>query len=172
MKIKPNKPKLDVFVKKAVEYGAIHAKIISANSLITAPWVRLKCQFGCGGFNSNLCCPPFTPTPDEMQKIIHGYEHAILIHCREMKKPTEIVVKLEKDVFLSGYYKALGLGAGPCTLCNECNKQKCARPEETRPSMEACGIDVYATVTGCNFPIQVLIDSEAEGNYFGLVLVE
>ncbi|HQL83575.1 MAG TPA: DUF2284 domain-containing protein, partial [Spirochaetota bacterium] len=52
------------FITRAVELGAGEAKIIPSESIVTAPWVRLKCQFGCGGYNSSCCCPPHTPTPE------------------------------------------------------------------------------------------------------------
>ena len=77
----------------------------------------MKCQFGCDGYGSNLCCPPNTPTPEEMRKVIDCYKKAILIHKTDLGSITKIVVKLEREIFLSGYYKALGLGAGLCCLC-------------------------------------------------------
>lgn len=82
-----------------------------------------------------------------------------------------MAVKLEREIFLAGYYKALGYGAGPCMLCKECNVQQCVHPEDTRPSMEACGIDVYATVRANGLPIEVVKDETCEENYYGLVLI-
>jgi hypothetical protein len=38
--------------------------------------------------------------------------------------------------------------------------------------MEACGIDVYATVRANGFPIEVVEDGACEQNYYGLVLIE
>lgn len=45
-------------------------------------------------------------------------------------------------------------------------------PEKARPSMEACGIDVYETARVNGYPINVLKDKSCTGNYFGLVLLE
>src|SRR5512137_517339 len=96
---------LEPFVQRAVEQGALSAKVIESGSIVTAPWVRLKCQFGCGRYGKSHCCPPKTPTPSEMQSVIDCYTRGLLIHCRGKANPTKIVVKLEKEIFLSGFYK-------------------------------------------------------------------
>ena len=160
------------FVKKACALGAIEAKVIRADSVVTAPWVRLKCQFGCGGWGSSLCCPPHTPTPEETAKVVACYKRALLIHCKADKRPTKIAAAMEREIFLSGFYKALGFGAGPCRLCKECNFEGCIRADDARPSMEACGIDVFATARANGFPIEVVGDESCEDNYYGLVLIE
>ncbi len=151
------------FVRRACDLGAIEAKVIRADSVVTAPWVRLKCQFGCGGWGSNLCCPPHTPTPEETAKVIACYTQALLIHCRGNKRPTKIVAALEREIFLSGFYKALGFGAGPCRLCKDCNLAGCMRPDDARPAMEACGIDVFATARANGFPIEVVTGRVVRG---------
>ncbi|MFI5341384.1 MAG: DUF2284 domain-containing protein [Candidatus Methylomirabilales bacterium] len=159
------------FVHRACELGAVNAKVIRADTIITAPWVRLKCQFGCGGFNSSLCCPPHSPKPEETREVIACYARALLIHCKGDVRPTKIVAELEREVFLAGFYKALGLGAGPCRSCRKCNFKECVHPEDARPSMEACGIDVFATVRGNGFPIEVVRDYSCDENRYGVVLI-
>lgn len=59
--------KLDQYVAKALESGMDHAIVIQTSQVYTAPWVRMKCQFGCAHFGRSHCCPPRTPTPDEMR---------------------------------------------------------------------------------------------------------
>ncbi len=160
------------FIDKAKEFGALEAKLIKAETIKTGAWVRMKCHFGCDGYNKSFCCPPHTPTPRETQEVIDCYETALLVHCKRDTRPTKVVVKLESEIFLAGYYKALAYGAGPCMLCKECNIQQCEHPERTRPSMESCGIDVYATARANGFPIEVVKDKTCEQNYYGLVLIE
>lgn len=157
---------------RAKELGAIGAKPIKPATVATAAWVRMKCQFGCGGYNSSLCCPPLTPNPDETRRVLDGYRSAILVRCQPGSDPTDIVAKLEREAFLAGYYKALGFGAGPCFLCKSCNLKKCSKPRLARPSMEACGIDVYATARANGFPVEVARDEKCDQNYYGLLLVE
>ncbi len=38
--------------------------------------------------------------------------------------------------------------------------------------MEACGIDVFATVRANGFPIAVVSNDSCTANYYGLVLIE
>lgn len=169
---KMNEVDLETFVGRACELGACKAKIVLTTSIVTAPWVRMKCQFGCDGYNSSRCCPPHTPTPGEMQEVIDCYSRALLIHCKGNVSPTRIVTALEREIFLAGFYKALALGAGPCRVCEKCNLKKCIEPEKVRPSMEACGIDVYATARANGYPIQVLKNHSCEENCYGLVLID
>ena len=160
---------------RAVKLGASESKVIEAKTIKTAAWVRYKCQFGCSGFAESLTCPPNSPTPDETQKILNSFKKAILIHCKSGSHVdiSQVVIKMEREAFLAGYYKALAMGAGPCRLCRECNlKGECRNREEARPSMEACGIDVYSTARNNGFSIETLDSSRCKANYFGIVLIE
>jgi predicted metal-binding protein len=169
---------LEDYCKKALEMGVDGAKRIDPQSVVTAEWVRMKCQFGCPGFGMSLCCPPRTPTPEVTRKVIDSYQKAILLHRRlekaeRSKVLNEMMVRLEIEIFLDGYYKAWSMGSGPCRLCKECDVTgSCKHGYEARPSMEACGIDVFKTARGNGFPIEVVRTHEEERNVFGLILVE
>jgi len=164
-------PKQD-FVRVALDKGALGAKLIAPATVETAHWVRWKCQFGCGGFGSSLVCPPHSPTPDETRKMLDEYKRAVLFESPS-GKTKKIAAALEREFFLAGHYKALGLGSGPCLLCDECAfDEGCRHPDDARPSMEACGIDVYATVRANGMPIHVLCSEDEQGDYYGLVLVD
>ena len=171
--MKNKKKPLGYFCKLAVKYGAKEAKIISTRNDFTAPWVRMKCQYGCGGYGQTLTCPPYSPKPEDTRKLLDCYKKAILVHCDDRWNDVKgLVVKLEREVFLNGYYKAFGIGAGPCGSCRACNLKKCKHPDQSRPAMEACGIDVFKTARKNDYKIEVLTDTGCRGNYFGLVLVE
>lgn len=163
------------WVEAARRLGAAEAKVISPASVVTATWVRLKCQFGCGGYGRRLTCPPYSPSPDTTRRMLDEYSAALLIHCpgggrwRSVKR---IVADLERELFLAGHYRAFAFGSGPCDLCDECNLRFCTHPHEARPAMEAAGIDVYATARNHGFPIAVVRDRSCEQNYYGLVLIE
>jgi len=164
---------LKPFVQRARELGATDAKVIRADSVVTAAWVRLKCQYGCDGWGSSRCCPPHTPTPEETAKVIACYTRALLVHCCGRKaRPTRIVAPLEREIFLAGFHKALAFGCGPCRFCAECTFAACRRPDDARPAMEACGIDVFGTARANGFPIAVVRGGADEQNYYGLVLVD
>lgn len=49
------RPALGELARRAVALGAKRARVVAARSVATAPWVRLKCQYGCGGYGSSLC---------------------------------------------------------------------------------------------------------------------
>jgi predicted metal-binding protein len=158
--------------QRITDLGAREAKIIDPKTVETAPWVRWKCQYGCGGYNSSLMCPPHTPTPEETRMVLDSYKRAILFEAGRLE-PKKIAVQMEREAFLSGYYKAFGLGAGPCRFCNSCAfAQGCRHPDEARPAMEACGIDVFATVRKHGFTIEVVKNRKDPRHYFGLVLIE
>ena len=160
------------FVTTALKLGALEAKVISPSGVETAPWVRWKCQFGCGGYMSSLMCPPYTPEPDQTRKLLDGYTRAILFEAPAGQSKA-IATALERELFLAGHYKALGLGAGPCNLCDTCAfEDGCRHPDQARPSMEACGIDVFATARKHGFTIEVVRGDKDPQHYFGLVLVE
>jgi len=163
------------FVEAAKRLGAAEAKLISPASVVTAPWVRLKCQFGCGGYGRRLTCPPRSPTPEQTRAVLDCYTSAVLVHCPgqgNWRSIKQIVADLEREAFLAGHYKAFAFGSGPCDLCDECNLQFCEHPGQARPAMEASGIDVFATARGNGFPIAVVRDHSCPQNYYGLVLVE
>ncbi|HUT29209.1 MAG TPA: DUF2284 domain-containing protein [Sedimentisphaerales bacterium] len=154
--------------------GVKNARIISPSNVETAAWVRLKCRYGCEGYGQCLVCPPFTPTPEQMRKVLDCYKRAILIHFDPEVDVKKTVAELERDIFLRGAWKALGLGAGPCYFCRKCSveKKECRHPELARPSMEACGIDVFSTVIKAGFPIEVVRTQRQCPNYYGLILVD
>jgi predicted metal-binding protein len=161
------------FVDLALAWGAAETKVIRASTIRCAAWVRLKCQFGCGGYNKRLTCPPFTPTPEETARAIACYRRAILLHSDDNHVINKIVPRLEREIFLKGYFKALGLGSGPCRICDRCDTaSRCKHPYTARPSMEACGIDVFTTVRDNGFGIHVVRKHREAGDYYGVILVD
>jgi predicted metal-binding protein len=166
------KSEIESFCKRALELGAFDAKVISTKSVVTAPWVRMRCQYGCPGYGRRLSCPPYSPTPEQTRGILDSYKTGIL-----MKGPlwgvNPIMIALEREIFLSGYYKAWSMGEGPCHKCEACAlKAGCRFPQQLRPSMEASGIDVFQTVRNNGYTIDVVKDYDCPAQYFGVVLVE
>ena len=164
---------LKQFVKRAVELGATDAKVVPTSKVFTGEWVRQKCRYGCGAYGSSRNCPPHSPTPEQTRRVLDEYETAILIHSDGTGNIRQIVPTLEREVFLAGHYMAFGYACGPCHLCDECDFEgACRHPHESRPAMEACGIDVFTTARAAGLPIEVVTCRDDEQNYYGLVLVE
>jgi predicted metal-binding protein len=164
-------PELEKWASRAVKMGAKGARVISADSVVTAEWVRMKCRYGCGGYGRCLTCPPHSPTPQETARMLGEYHWAVLLEVGG--RPRELSAKLEREVFLGGYYKAFAFACGPCRMCDACDFENgCRKAELARPSMEACGIDVYETVRRNGFPIDVLTATSQKGHFFQMVLIE
>lgn len=145
---------------------------IAADSVVTAAWTLYKCKYGCKMYGKNHCCPPAAPTYKETQEILDSYSKGLLFRTHEISLVTPLAVELAKELFLDGYYKAIGFGAGSCQKCEKCNPAQCNFPGQTVPSMEACGIDVFATVRSNGLEIQTLREKGEEQNHFGLILYE
>lgn len=176
---------LDAYCQKAITVGgATHALVTEARSIITAPWVRWKCQFGCENYSKYYCCPPHSPTPEQTRQTLDSYNRAILFHLqwtkgvqsgRVIKNYFETVYALERELFLDGYYRAFCLLAGPCIHCKECaivQSKPCLFPAKARPSMEGSGIDVYQTAHNHGLPLHTLRTVEETRNIYCLLLVD
>lgn len=165
----------------AVRLGAEEARPIPASSVVVKEWVRWKCRFGCGEYGRRLTCPPYSPTPEETKRILRDFGTCLLVKfgpcleagCNSGVNVHDVMFQLEREAFLSGYYAALALACGPCPYCDECNVREgvCRHPERARPSMEACGIDVYATVRNAGYELKVVTSHNQRPTYFGLLLL-
>ena len=173
---------LQNYVDKALAAGMTRARIIDTKNIFVANWVRLKCQYGCGGYRKRLSCPPYSPTPEYTRKMISEYKKAMLMQIEKIKPAAEarmsrmlkkIIVSLEREFFLDGYYKAFGMTSGPCRICRTCDTTKpCEFPYEARPAMEACGIDVYMTARANGFELEVVKTEDSCCTCNGLLLIE
>lgn len=161
-------------VYTARRIGFQDAALIPAHQVITAPWVRMKCRFGCREYGKSLQCPPYAMTPEEFRALLADYSQAIMV--QDMPPGRDFhrwLLELEQEASQAGFHKALAFGAGPCTLCKACPPSGlCRYPEQVRPSMEACGIDVYATARNAGFYVEPANRSSQYVRYFGILLVE
>lgn len=172
--------------ERVCEGRPAEAKEVDPAKVITAPWVRLKCQYGCAGYGKGYCCPPDTPAPEQTKEILKHYQRAVLFHYPAAKREGENrrrrlseffddLVELEGELFKEGFYKAFVMLSGPCTRCTPCAKtqgESCHFGMRARPSMEACGIDVYETARINGFPIQPLRNKDETQNIYCLMLVD
>lgn len=173
---------LKKYLRKAKTFGASWSKVIHPRSVVTEEWVRLKCQYGCGSFGTCLTCPPFSPTPEYTRKVLDCYSRAIILVWnippdykernlrRNMRRQ---MAALEREMFLDGHYKAFAMTCGPCNLCRSCDLTRpCKFEEAARPSMEACGIDVYGTLANAGYGLKVVQSPGETCHFCGLILVD
>ncbi|MEN3054928.1 MAG: DUF2284 domain-containing protein [Candidatus Methanosuratincola petrocarbonis] len=170
--------RLNELCRVAVSLGAEDARVIKPEEVVVGNWVRMKCQYGCDGYGRTLACPPFSPTPEGFSRVLSEYRHAILVRMTppDLKEFSlfchDLMLRLEREAFLRGHYKAFALTIDGCPYCEECNLESCVHPEKLRPSMEGCGIDVFATVKKAGYEIGVYKDRSAKPSFYGLLLVE
>jgi predicted metal-binding protein len=168
---------------RALQLGADAATQVEAEAVVAAEWVRMKCLFGCDEPGIRKTCPPNLQPVSVTQRLLSEYRRGVLLEVgpivgrensdSESRRLNDAALALERDLFLSGFHKALMMGAGPCDLCDSCaNGKVCPTPEKARPSMEGCGVDVFATVRNAGRTIDVVRDEGDEYRYFALVLVD
>lgn len=176
-----NKKPIDTRHKQfLLKKGARDVVVISASSIVVSEWVLMKCKFGCDGYNQCLTCPPHSPSPEQTKRILASYSRALLVHFvnekkgRQRKWPSlrKIMGDAERALFLDGFERAWALAAGPCDLCAECTMDVCAHPEYARPSMEACGIDVFSTAHAAGLPLRVVTSREQPIDLYCLLLID
>lgn len=157
--------------------------IAPAKDIILAQWVRFHCLFGCDGYGTLGCCPPAVPSVEECRQMICEYGDAALMHfpmttsSQEGNRKLAIRLgKLEREIFLAGYYKVFLLSPTSCALCDDCSaegtRHKCRNKQMSRPSTEAMGIDVYQTARNAGYPIQVIRALDESINRYGIMLIE
>ena len=86
--------------RMALDSGALKAKVVSPSDVETGHWVRWKCRFGCGSYESSLMCPPHTPMPAETRLMLDEYKQAILFESPP-GQAKRIAAELERKLFLA-----------------------------------------------------------------------
>jgi predicted metal-binding protein len=155
----PSKEPYDHLAQEAVDYGATRAVLIRAADVYVDLRAKIKCYVPiCRRLGTNLCCPPFSPSAQEILALRDSYDYALLIQCEG--KPEEfiyescqqglqlryylmlnnIVGAIESSAQKEGHYWALGFGGGHCKLCGYGldPKIKCAGVVAGRPLWNRC----------------------------------
>jgi len=192
---------LSAIKNEAYNLGANKVAIVDPRRVVVDERVVYKCMWGCPHYNASLMCPPYTPKPDDTRKLLNQYRYALLV--RKEGKSEEFagqsaiennqwvkygeelrrtMLNLESSAFYRGFYLALALVAGCCRICSQdgtckgLGQGRCLHAYESRPSMEALGIDVMATLDYLRWKIQVVgretePEKISEVGYVGLLLV-
>ncbi len=177
-----DKPRIEALLRAR---GCESFRWMDPREIVVAQWVRMKCAYGCDGYGRNASCPPNTPSVDECRRFFAEYQTAVMVHFEkrveqpEDRRPwarqmNQLLLKLERDVFLQGHPKAFALYMDNCRVCAECEAKlvDCRSPESIRPAPEAMAVDVFSTAHAAGFPIEVLTDYTQPMNRYGFLLVE
>jgi predicted metal-binding protein len=167
------------------QYGFDDYRWLKAKEIQVSQWVRFRCMFGCPSYGKKGTCPPNVPPIAECREFFSEYDEAVIFHFPKMVERPEDrhswsremgrkLCDLERDVFLSGFYKAFMLHFDSCNLCAECGelRQSCKNPKVCRPGADALGVDVFAAVRKAGYPIEVLKDYGETMNRYAFLLVE
>lgn len=146
-------------------------------------------------------CPPHNPlTPDRTKELVSEYYVALLLQVEQdphdfagpdwAKKHREpglrhkdLISEVENRAFYGGYPLAMGFAAGECSyclpkeMCAVLNGERCRHPLRARPSLEACGFDVFSIVHKVGWPIIPIggtsdPDKTSCASLIGLILLE
>lgn len=183
-----SKDSLNAIEQSAQGLGFQEIHSLRTSDIVIARWVGLKCRYGCANYNTNWCCPPAAPSLESVRELLSDYETALLL-VREHKndhfyrnstekrrsqiKQWKSTVALERRLFLMGYYKAFGLPAETCALCKKCSyPDRCKFPNDKRPAVEACSIDVFATIKRLGKSFELAVNVKDEYNSYSLMLLE
>ncbi len=162
------------FRAKALELGASAAEVIPASYVVVQERVWMKCLVPrCGSAGLSPYCPPNSPQPDFMRKVVGQYQWAVVFRrdvepiedyiptseARQREiverlrtrgfvhgKTWEILGRLESYTQSKGYDLAMGFSAGSCRACL-CANAPCAVLQNE----------------GCRHPLQARPSMEAVG---------
>jgi predicted metal-binding protein len=167
------------------EHGFTDFKWIAPEKIVASQWVRMKCVYGCSEYGQAACCPPNVPSVSECEKFFREYKLAAIFHfAKQVDKPEDRfpwtkkinnkLLRLEREIFLSGYRKAFLLFLDSCAICDSCTgaKAECKEPKLARPAPEALAVDVFATVRQLDYLIEVLSDYSQTMNRYAFLLIE
>jgi predicted metal-binding protein len=167
--------------------GATEVRRIPVADIVVDERVRLKCQVPlCDSFGRNFTCPPFLPSVPEFREMLSRYGGAVLVQVSAEGPfdPREEVFayartlhglmnRAEGIAFAEGFRFAAALIGGCCRLCDECAAvrpgEPCRHPFQARPSMEAMGIDVLATLEKAGLPARFPVRDRVD--WTGLLLI-
>ena len=176
-----NKEKIDFLIRG---HNFVEYKWIDPKEIVVAQWVRIKCTFGCADYGLGTC-PPNTPSVDECDRFFKEYESGLILRLNKFadknsypsdwsKEMTNRLLKIERDIFLSGYQKVFLLNQTCCSLCKDCsgNRLDCRDKINSRPSPESFAVDVYQTVRKAGLEINVVAENPSEMNRIAILLIE
>ena len=179
---KTDRKKLEELFRK---HGYEDFKWMDPRGIVVAQWARMKCMFGCKNYGKCGTCPPNVPPVAESQAFFKGYRRGAVFHFSKgvdrpedrfawTRKVNSKLLELEREVFLSGYYKAFLLFMDSCNLCASCSgdREQCKNPKLSRPTPESMAVDVFETVRKTGYPIDVLREYSQDMNRYAFLMID
>lgn len=161
-----------ILIAKALDMGATDAKAIDTAMIVFDDRSFIKCRFGCNRWGRYWTCPPnLHISPEMFMKAFEKYSSAVIIQAPDPHKGQEITLALEKEAMLAGG-SPFAFGMALCVQCEECSyPDPCRFPHMARPSMDAYGIDIGATVAPLGFEVKFDPQGRLLPAWYSMVLV-
>ena len=174
MNIKNRFEEMEKYIQLASKLKMLHYILISPEQIYFDIRAWLKCRWGCE-FNMTTIakCSDKGTTFRERVEMVKSYHRILLVHSNDAFALSKVVLKIERESFLDGYYFAFAIRT--CCLCNPChlmNNEACPTPEKIRPCDSLFGIDMYKTTRKLGLPCEVLKNKDDVQNRYGLVLID
>lgn len=163
----------ETMIQLALNEGFSAAALIDTREIVFDASFRPYCEENlCGSYGANYSCPPDCGTPDEMEKRMRTFEHALVVQTRwPITDYRDIkAIKAAKQSHNAGMmrvihrlkqegYSGLMGGASCCTLCDRCailDSLPCAHPDDRFSCLSAYCIHVrkLAEVCGMEYTCQ------------------
>ena len=162
------------YIELAKRHGMLDAIIIPSSDICFDIRANLKCCWGCDRqATADARCDSRGTTLDERIQMVKQYTAVLLLHSHNAQHLSEVILELEREAFLDGYYFAFALRT--CNLCGECllaKGEECPQPKKVRPCDSLFGIDVYRTVRKFKLPCRVLQSKNDTQDRYGFLLIE
>lgn len=159
-------------VQRALDLGALDARLIDTHSIVFDPRSYLKCRFGCNRWGRFWTCPPhLNISPERFMEAFSRYSQALIIQTADPLKGQEVTLAIEKEAMLVSK-SPFAFGMALCVQCETCAyPEPCRFPHLARPSMDAYGIDIGATIAPLGFTVEFDPEGRLLPAWYSMVLV-
>lgn len=159
-------------VKKALDMGALDARLIDTHKIVFDHRSYLKCRFGCNRWGRYWTCPPhLSISPEMFMEAYAQYSMALIIQTADPQKGQDVTLAIEKEAMLTGK-SPFAFAMVLCVQCETCAyPEPCRFPHLARPSMDAYGIDIGATVALLGLTVEFDPEGRLLPVWYSMVLV-
>lgn len=157
---------------RAIELGALDARIIDAGQIVFDDRSYLKCRFGCDRWGRYWTCPPnLVLTPEQFMAAFGKYSQGIIIKTVDPQTGQDVALAVEKEAMLvCGRMFAFAMVL--CVKCETCAwPEPCHYPHLARPAMDAYGVDIGKTVEPLGFTVEFDQEGKLLPAWYSLVLI-
>lgn len=169
--------------KICMSFGARAVSIISTEELEFNETYRQFCVDNiCGSYGRNYACPPFSGTPEELEKKAKKHPYALVFqnvtaivegeepyYYEKAKLENNTIGDNVREELRKAGYSYLQARASECNLCEKCGavtNEPCRNPDKAAVSLSAYCVDVSKMARVCQMNYNNGSDTVT---YFGII---